>query len=94
MRYFLEVRPPAHCRASAHFFSEISRLRFARRGTRRGKAWYRIRDLFADERCSQAILDFLSSTHVRRRATKPAEKDARSKASEWELRERNEWEGE
>jgi len=29
-RYFaLEVHPPAHCRASAHFFSEISRLRFA-----------------------------------------------------------------
>ena len=31
MRYFvLEVRPPAHCLASAHFFSEISRLRLAR----------------------------------------------------------------
>ena len=31
IRYFvLEVRPPAHWRASAHFFSEISRLRFAR----------------------------------------------------------------
>jgi len=31
MRYFaLEMRPPAHDRASAHFFSEISRLRIAR----------------------------------------------------------------
>jgi len=28
--FFLEVRPPAHCRASAHFFSEISHLMFAR----------------------------------------------------------------
>ena len=28
--FFLEVRPPAHCRASTHFFSEISYLRFAR----------------------------------------------------------------
>jgi len=26
----LEVRPPAHCRASTHFFSEISRFRCAR----------------------------------------------------------------
>ena len=26
----LEVRPPAHCRASAHFFSEISRSMLAR----------------------------------------------------------------
>jgi len=31
MRYFvLEVRPPAHRLACAHFFSEISRLRLAR----------------------------------------------------------------
>ena len=31
MRYFaLEMRPPAHDRASAHFFSEISLLRLAR----------------------------------------------------------------
>jgi len=28
--FFLEARPPAHWRASAHFFSEISRLRRAR----------------------------------------------------------------
>jgi hypothetical protein len=27
---WLEIRPPAHCRASVHFFSEISRLRWAR----------------------------------------------------------------
>ena len=27
---FLEIWPPAHCRASAHFFSVISRLRCAR----------------------------------------------------------------
>jgi len=27
--FFLEVWPPAHCRASAHFFWAISRLMFA-----------------------------------------------------------------
>jgi len=30
-----------------------------RRDTRRGKERFKIRDLFADERCSQSILDFL-----------------------------------
>ena len=36
MRYFdVEVRPPAHCLASDHFFPEISLLRLARdRGSR------------------------------------------------------------
>jgi len=33
----------------------------ARRETGRAKDRFRIRDLFADERCSQAILDFLST---------------------------------
>jgi len=28
--FFLEVRAPAHCPASAHFFSEVSLLRCAR----------------------------------------------------------------
>ena len=28
--FFLEVRPPAHCRASIHSFSEISLLMLAR----------------------------------------------------------------
>ena len=42
----------------------------------------------ADERCSRAELDFLTSTDVGRRV--PAEEDAGSEASEWELRERRE----
>jgi hypothetical protein len=56
-----------------------------RRETGRGKDWLKIRDLFADERCSQAILDFLAvTTDVGRLVPKPAEEDARSEASEWE----------
>jgi hypothetical protein len=61
-------------------------------GGRRGEV--RIRDLFADERCCQAILDFLATTDVGRLAPKPAEEDSQSVASEWELRERNEREEE
>jgi hypothetical protein len=53
-----------------------------------------IRDLFADERCSQAILDPLTTTHVGRLAPKPAEENAQREASEWEPRERNERERE
>jgi hypothetical protein len=43
----------------------------------RGKDRFKIRDLFADERCRRAILNFLSTTDVGRRV-KPdtAEKDA------------------
>jgi hypothetical protein len=62
--------------------------------TERGKDRFRIRDLFADERCSQAILDFLTTTDVGRLAPKPAEEDAQSETSEWEHRERNEREEE
>jgi len=47
--------------------------------------------LYPRARCSQAILDFLASTQVGRRAPKPEEEeDAQSEASEWELREREE----
>jgi len=58
--------------------------------TGRWKSRWKIRDLFADPRCSQAILDFLASMQVGRRAPKPEEEeeDAQSEASEWELRER------
>jgi hypothetical protein len=40
-----------------------------RRETGRGKDRFRLRDLFADERCSQAILDFLATTDVGRLAS-------------------------
>jgi hypothetical protein len=39
----------------------------------------------ADTRCSQPALDFLSTTDVGRRVPPPAEDDAQSEASEWEL---------
>ena len=53
-----------------------------RKETGRGK----IRDLFADGRCGQAVLDFLSSTDVGRLV--PTEDDTGSDVSEWERSER------
>jgi len=53
--------------------------------TRRWKSRWKTRDLLADGRCGQAVLDFLSTTDVGRRV--PAEEGAGSEASEWELRE-------
>ena len=51
---------------------------------------WKVRDLLADERCSRAVLDFLSTTDVGRRVPALAEEDAQSEASEGELRERRE----
>ena len=48
------------------------------------------RDLLADERCGQAVLDFLSSTGVGRLVPPLEESDAASEVSERELRERRE----
>jgi len=45
-----------------------------------------MQDLFADERCSQAIQDFHTTTQVGKRVLGPAEEDALSVASEWKLR--------
>jgi len=56
-----------------------------RKETGRGKDRWKIRDRLADERCGQAVLDFLSTTGVGRRV--PAEEDAVSEVSEAELRE-------
>jgi len=57
-----------------------------RKETGRWKDRWKIRDLLADERCSRAVLDFLSSTDVERWV--PAEEgDAMSEVSEAELRE-------
>ena len=52
--------------------------------TGRWKSRWKIRDLLADGRCSRAVLDFLSTTDVGRRA--PAEGDAESEVSKWEPR--------
>jgi len=62
--------------------------------TGRGRSRFPIRDLLADDTCSRAVLDFLSSTDVGRLAPAPVEEDAQSEASEWEVRERREREEE
>jgi len=61
-------------------------------GDREVEDRWRIRDLLADERCSRAVLDFLSTTGAGRRV--PAEEDAGSEVPEWELRQRREREEE
>ena len=58
--------------------------------TGRWKIRWKIRDLLADGRCGQAVLDFLSSTDVGRLVLPLEESDAGSEVSEWELRERRE----
>jgi len=59
--------------------------------TKRWKCRWTVRDLLADERCGQAVLDFLSSTDVGRLVPPIKEEDSvGSEASEWELGERRE----
>jgi hypothetical protein len=60
----------------------------------RWKSHWKVRDLLADERYSQAVLDFLSTMDVGRLVPALAEEDAQSEASERELRERREREEE
>ena len=62
--------------------------------TGRWKSRWTVRDLLADGRCGQVVLDFLSSTDVGRLVPPLEEGDARSDVSEWELRERREREEE
>ena len=63
--------------------------------TGREKRRWKAHELFADRRCSHAVLDFLSSTDVGKIVPAvEAEDDAGSEASEWELRERQEREDE
>jgi len=52
-----------------------------------------IAELLADQRCSQAVLDFLENTDVGRTSGPPVAEEAdeeASEASEWEEREREE----
>ena len=65
-----------------------------RRETGRGNGRFNIRELFADERCSLTILDFLSTTDVGSQTTVTVEEGAHSKASGCELREQREREEE
>ena len=63
-----------------------------REETGRGKDRLKISELFADERCSKAILGFLATTEVGRTAGLPvADEELGSEASEWEKREREEY---
>jgi len=58
---------------------------------RRGKDRFKVSELFADERCSKAILDFLATTEVGQTAGPPvADEGPGSEASEWEKREHEE----
>ena len=65
-----------------------------RKETGKWKSRWKIRDLLADERCSRAVLDFLTSTDVGRLVPPLEEGDAGREVSEWELRERQEREEE
>ncbi|KAI5850803.1 hypothetical protein BZA05DRAFT_445643 [Tricharina praecox] len=56
--------------------------------TWKGKDRFKIRDLFADERCSKGIPEFPSTTDMGRRMPEADVEDAASEVSEWELRER------
>jgi len=65
-----------------------------RKETGKWKSRWKIRELLADGRCGQAVLDFLTSTDVGRLVPPLEEKDAESQVSEWELREHREREEE
>jgi hypothetical protein len=62
--------------------------------TGRGRWRWKAHELFAESECSQAVLDFLSSTDVGKTVPATVVDDAGSEASEWELRERREREEE
>ena len=53
--------------------------------TKRWKGRWMVRDLLADRRCGQAVVDFLSSTDVGRLVPPLKKEDAGSEVSEWEL---------
>jgi hypothetical protein len=56
-----------------------------RKETGSWKSRWKVRDLLADERCTRAVLDFLSTRDVGRLVPAPAEEDAQSEVSEREL---------
>jgi len=59
------------------------------KGRGKWKSRRKSRDLLADGRCGQAVLDFLSSADVGR-LVPPLKSDTGSQVSEWELRDRQE----
>jgi len=62
--------------------------------TGKGRKWWKVHELFAERRCSQVLLDFLSSTDIGKIVPAEEGDDAESEASEWELWERAEQEEE
>jgi len=58
----------------------------------RGKSRFEVRDLLVDGRCSQAVLDFLSTTDLG--GLVPPGEGVGSGVSEWELQELRERKGE
>jgi hypothetical protein len=73
-----------------HFFKKCTQWKYqqkilwaaVRKEAGRSKDRFKIRDLFADKRCSQAILEFLATTDVGRRAPAPTGEDTQSEVSE------------
>jgi len=107
--HWTKARPSAQCwwcqspkQARDHLFKECRRWREqqktlweeVRKETKKGKSRWKIQDLMADGRCSQAVLCILSTTDVGRLVPPKDEGDAGSEVSEWELRERQEREEE
>ena len=107
--YWIKARPTAQCwwcqrpsQTGDHLFKVCPEWRMQQKilwaqvpkETKRGKSRWTVRELLADGRCGQAVLDLLSSTDVGMLVPPLDERDAGSEASEWELRERREREEE
>jgi hypothetical protein len=62
--------------------------------TGRGRERWKAHELFAESKCSQSVLDFLSSTDIGKIVPAVEEDGAGSEVSEWEFREGREREEE
>ena len=62
--------------------------------TGKGRERWKVHEHFAERTCSQALLDFLSSTDIGKIVPAEEGDNAESEASEWKLRERAEQEEE
>jgi len=108
--HWAKFRPTAQCwwcqcpsQTTEHLFQVWREWRMqqkilweeVKRETGKWKSRWKIQDLLADRRCSQVVLDFLTSTDVGRIVpTVEVDANAGSDVSEWELRERREREEE
>jgi hypothetical protein len=91
-----QIQTREHCFKACPAWKEQQKTLWAevRKETGRWKSRWKVRDLLADERCSRAVLDFLSTTDVGRLVPAPVEEEAQSETSEWELWQRREREEE